>query len=370
GKKNKLGFLKVCEIERLERFLFFYFVLVLMYRIIQEGKAKIKIGVEEKISKKLPVFYNPVMKFNRDVSVLLLEAIENKDMQVGLPLSATGVRGIRFLKELSKSKIKVVKFNDHDKNAVKIIKQNLKLNKIKSKVEVYNQDANLFMLEHPGFDYIDIDPYGSPNIFLDSAIKRLSRNGILAVTATDTGCLAGTFVNACLRKYWAMPIRDEMMHETGLRILIRKVQLIGADHDKALKPIFSYFKDHYFRIFFRCEKGKKKVDEILKQHGMFNEAGPLWMGSLFDSKIASKIAKKSDENFLKIIEKESKISVLGFYDIHKICKRNKLKAPKTELLIKEIKKKGFKVSKTHFSSLSVKSDIKLAKLVKLIRRLK
>jgi tRNA (guanine26-N2/guanine27-N2)-dimethyltransferase len=339
-----------------------------MYKIIEEGKAKINVAVEEKISKKLPVFYNPVMKLNRDISVLLLEVIENKDMQIGLPLSATGIRGIRFLKELDKKKIKVVKFNDYDKNAVKIIKQNLKLNKIKNKVEIYNQDANLFMLEHPGFDYIDIDPYGSPNVFLDSSIKRLARNGILAVTATDTGCLAGTFVNACLRKYWAKPKRDEMMHETGLRILIRKVQLIGADHDKALMPIFSYYKDHYFKIFFRCVKGKKKVDEILKQYGMFNEAGPLWLGGLFDSKIASKIAKKSDEKFLKMIEKESQIPVIGFYNIPKLCKKHKLKMIKQDEIIKRIKKKGYKAAETHFAPNSLRSNIDEKSLIKILKK--
>jgi len=339
-----------------------------MYKIIQEGKAKIKIGIEEKISRKLPVFYNPIMKLNRDISILLLDSIENKNMSIGLPLSATGIRGIRFLKELPKSKIKMIRFNDVDKNSIKIIKQNLKLNKIKNKVKVFNQDANLFMLGPYGFDYIDIDPYGSPNIFLDSAIKRISREGILAVTATDTGCLAGSYVNACLRKYWAKPKKDERMHETGLRILIRKVQLIGADHDKALMPIFSYFKDHYFRIFFRCEKGKKKVDEIIKQHGMFNEAGPLWLGQLFDSKIASKIAKKSDDKFLKIIEKESKISVVGFYDIHKICKKYKLKVIKQEEIIKRIKKKNYSATETHFAPSSIRSNISEKELVKILKK--
>jgi len=308
------------------------------------------------------------MKLNRDISILLLSVIENKNMQIGLPLSATGIRGIRFLKELSKSKIKIVKFNDADKNSVKIIKQNLKLNKIKSKVEVNNKDANLFMLENPGFDYIDIDPYGSPNPFLDSAVKRLARNGILAVTATDTGCLAGTFVNACLRKYWAMPARDEIMHETGLRILIRKVQLIGADHDKALIPIFSYFKDHYFRVFFRCEKGKQKADEIIKQHGMLNKAGPLWLGNLFDTKIASKIAKKSDEKFLKIIEKESKIPVVGFYSIPHLCKKNNLKMIKQKEIINKIKKKGYEAAETHFASNSIRSDINEKELINILKK--
>ena len=70
-----------------------------------------------------------------------------------------------------------------------------------------------------------------------------------------------------------------MMHETGLRILIRKVQLIGMQYEKALFPIFSYLKDHYFRVFFRCIKGKKICDEIAEKHGMLNDAGPLWLCS-------------------------------------------------------------------------------------------
>jgi tRNA (guanine26-N2/guanine27-N2)-dimethyltransferase len=334
-----------------------------MYKTIIEGKAKIIVPKEEKISKELPVFYNPVMEFNRTVSILLLNVVENQKMQIADPLGGTGVRTIRFLKELPKSKLKEIWINDVNKEAVKIIKQNLRLNKVKAKV--FNEDANLFLLKSFGFDYIDIDPFGSPNIFLDSAIKRLGRDGILAVTATDTGCLAGSFPKACLRKYWAMPQRNETMHENGLRILIRKVQLLGADHNKALIPIYSYSKDHYFRAFFRCEKGKTKVDKIIKLHGIFNNAGPLWLGELWNKEIAKKISLQSKDKFLKIIAEESKIPVVGFYNIPKICKRYKLNMIKQEELIRRIKKEGYKVAETHFAPNSLRSNIELKKLIKL-----
>ena len=39
-------------------------------KIIQEGEALITIPTQTKISKKLPVFYNSVMKANRDISIL------------------------------------------------------------------------------------------------------------------------------------------------------------------------------------------------------------------------------------------------------------------------------------------------------------
>jgi tRNA(guanine-26,N2-N2) methyltransferase len=246
-----------------------------MQNFIEEGDSKINLKLDNKISKKLPVFYNPLMKLNRDISIYLLNAYSNlydlKNLRVCLPLAGSGIRGIRFLKELNETIIENIYVNDLSEEAFKSIKKNLKLNKLEKdqKIVISNKDANLFFLESDGFDYIDIDPFGSPNSFLDSAINRLSRKSILAVTATDTAPLCGTFIKTCRRKYWANPLHNELMHEIGLRILIRKVQLIASQYEKALTPILSYSKDHYMRIFFKCEKGKKKVDEIIKQHDTF-----------------------------------------------------------------------------------------------------
>jgi len=376
-------------------------------KIIQEGKAGIKVYIAEKISKEMPVFYNPVMKLNRDVAVLLLNSIEKKNMQIALPLAATGVRGIRFLLELKKAKIKTVSFNDNSIEAVKLIKSNLKLNKIKlnKKIKISRLDANLFILNSKGLDYIDIDPFGSPNFLLDSAIKRLTREGILAVTATDTGALCGTYKNACLRKYSGRPLKNEFCHDLGLRILIFKIQTIAAQYDKALMPIFSYSREHYFRVFFRCVKGKKKVDELIKDSGymlycnsclfrkttkdIFNQnkcpvcnlvleyAGKLWLGQLWDKKLAAKMnqeARKSNNKelikLMQIINNESKINSAGFYDVAKVVKHNKLKnVPKKDSLINKIKKAGFKVAETHIRPNSIRSNIELKKLIKLIKKI-
>jgi len=230
-----------------------------MYEIINEGKAIIKIKKSDKVSKEMDVFYNPVMQLNRDITILLLQQFP--PMNLCDPLAASGIRAIRFVKEL---KYKSIVVNDVSKRSVNSIKNNFKLNKINNftmiknsinnskikkniddkKIKIFNEDANLFLLNSKGFDYIDIDPFGTSNSYLDSAVKRISRNGILAVTNTDTAALAGTYPKACIRKYWSVPKRDYMMHETGLRILIRKIQLIGMQYDKALFPVFSYFKDH------------------------------------------------------------------------------------------------------------------------------
>ncbi len=362
-------------------------------KYINECKAKIYAESSGKVSKDMEVFYNPVMEFNRSVSVALLNSVDSKKMQIADPLCASGVRGIRFLKELPKSKIEKIFFNDNNKKAIKNLKGNLKLNKIKfnksknSKISVSNNDAVKFIINECGFDYIDIDPYGSPVKFLDAACSRLARGGILAVTATDTGALSGSFENACERKYWAKPLRNELMHEIGLRILIRRIQLAGSVYDKALTPVLSYSKEHYMRAFFLCEKGKEKVDEILKSHKMLEyekiQCGPLWLGQLSDSKLMKKVLvnyskiygkdvsendlRKGDLKFLKKLCDESSINQVGFYDLHSLGKRYKLAIPRKEELMKMLKKNKIKTSFTHFSENGIKAECSVEEFLKIMR---
>lgn len=366
-------------------------------QIVIENQAKIKIR-EGKLSQKLPVFYNPVMKFNRDVSVLVLNSMEKKDLQIADLLAGSGVRGIRFLKELKKNKIKKIYFNDNKKNFIKTINVNLKLNRIKltPKIKISNQEANLFLLKSEGFDYIDIDPFGSPNAFLNNAVMRLARGGILAVTATDTAALTGTYLGPCRRKYWAEPLRNELMHEMGLRILIRKVQLIGVQFDKALWPIFSYAKDHYYRVFFRNQKAKSGCDRIIKQHLYFHycsrclnrkvsflnqescscgnsflTAGPLWSGLLWDKTLVKEMKKQNyqrtigDKESIKLLEtifQESKKNFVGFYELHKIAKVYKTKIPQTKDFLKRIK-----ALPTHFSPTGFKTEKEIKEIISLIK---
>ncbi len=333
-------------------------------KTISEGKVKIHAFVGE-ISRKLPVFYNPDMETNRTITIDLLNSLEKAGMKIALPMAASGIRGVRMLKELYSDKIEKVFFNDMKQDAIEQVMNNLELNKLNmNKVSLSVMDANAFLLNNKFFDYIDIDPFGSPNPFLDSAIKRLKHKGILAVTATDTAPLCGTYPKACHRKYFAQPVRNHMMHETGLRILIRKVQLMAAQYDNALIPILSYYHLHYFRIFFVIKKNQKKmVDEIIKKHKYIvfdknefrisekpegNYAGPLWIGKLQDELILKKI--KTKNKLLKQLQQE--MDILGSYDIHMISKelKTEVKAKKKDLL------KKLNATSTHFNDHAIKTE--------------
>jgi len=202
-------------------------------------------------------------------------------------------------------------------------------------------------------------------------------------------------VRACQRKYWAIPLKNHLMHEFGLRILIRRVQLAAASNGKALTPIYSYSKLHYMRVFFICSNKISDVDNILKNHKTVSYcrdcfaisvtklercltckstkitiAGPMWTDSLYDPTLAALINKKASSNkFLKMISEESKINSLGFYDTHVFTEKLKLLAPKLEDVISELKKRKYKAARTHLSSNGIRTNASSLILKNLIKKL-
>jgi tRNA (guanine26-N2/guanine27-N2)-dimethyltransferase len=341
---------------------------------ITEGKATITVPINQTISKQLEVFYNPVMKINRELSISVINAWDKNDLCISDLFAASGIRSIRFLKELKKD-IKRIIINDYDEKAIENIKKNLKQNNLEENdmIIIRQEEADLLLLKENGMDYIDIDPFGSPVPFLDAAAKRLSRNSILAITATDTSSLAGTYPNVCRRMYNARPRKGQSQHEIGIRILIRKCQVVAAQYDKALTPIFSYFKDHYYRICFKCEKGKKKVDEVMKQHNTIqikrDTVGPLWVGKLWDTSFVDKMETNDEETtkFLNTIKAEMHIDQVLYHDLHEICSDLHVTVPKYAPLIHKIQDTGHKVARTHFTLDGIRSTISEEELKKLIK---
>lgn len=48
---------------------------------------------------------------------------------------------------------------------------------------------------------VDLDPYGSPSVFLDSAVQSVTDGGMLMCTATDLAVLCGGTAEVCYSKY-------------------------------------------------------------------------------------------------------------------------------------------------------------------------
>lgn len=219
------------------------------------------------------------------------------------------------------------------------------------------------------------------------------RNGVIAVTATDTSALCGTYPAACLRKYGAKPLYNYLMNETGLRILIKKVQEVAAQYDIGLTPIFSHTTRHYMRAYLRAEYGADKTDNVLKQIGFYKGAGPMWLGKLCDANLVERMQKLAvngkfisearaehssagprktggfapeTKNLLYKIAQEAKIPAVGFFDLAEFHLKQ---VPSISKVIEKLQAAGFAAARTHFSSTGIKTDATEKEFSKLLRTL-
>lgn len=101
------------------------------------------------------------------------------------------------------------------------------------------------------FDAIDLDPYGCPSIFLDSAVQAIKDGGLLLVTATDMAVLAGNSPESCYVKYGAVSLRIKSCHEMALRILLQCIEAHANRYGRYIEPLLSISADFYIRVFVR-----------------------------------------------------------------------------------------------------------------------
>lgn len=150
-------------------------------------------------------------------------------------LSATGLRSIRYAKELPH--IKYVIANDLSPTAVAAMNRNITINDlvdttegvgdpsqppiiIPGKVRINEGDACSLMYNHREeknrVDVVDLDPYGTAAPFIDAAVQCVKDEGLLCVTCTDLSVLATTnYPEKCFSNYGGVPVKAEYCHEAA-----------------------------------------------------------------------------------------------------------------------------------------------------------
>ena len=357
-------------------------------KTIEEGTTKIEFPEYEKVSSDAPVFYNPHMELNRDISILALQTYQKehgKEINICDLFGGSGIRGIRYKNEING--VGDVSINDISELANEFEKHNVELNNLDN-ISIHNNDASIFLRLNRGkFDVIDIDPFGTPSPFLDSAGYCARRESLLCVTATDTSALCGTYKEPCIRKYNSKPYKSEYCHETGIRILVGFCALTLSKYAKCIEVLLSHSTEHYMRLYLKVKKGSKKSDKSLTNIGyishckecMYREcnkglataipafcpecgeklihAGPLWLGKIQNKEFISDMIDESENKKLNsekqllkllnacLIESESPAT---FYDVHSICRYLKISAPKLDLIFEKIIKNGYEAEKNTF----------------------
>jgi len=405
--------------------------------VVQEGSTKIYIHKNDKDaipSKEMGVFYNKRMEINRDLTCLGIEAyncLYSPDQIIFVDcMAASGITALRVLQECSN--VSHVYINDINPEAVELIHRNLALNEITASVSspeitVTQKDANFLLQEILQETYSDedasdalktrpniisIDPFGTPNIYVDSAFKTVATpSGLVCITATDTAVLFGVRKNVCQRKYMAKPLKNEYTKETGTRILLHFISRIANVNNIGIVPLLSLYSHHFIRIFALTYKGKKKIARASKNYGYlihckscghrfslpsdirklpkvcplcdttgsFEFAGPLWIAELHKPAFVAKLQalneqqnlkkKKRINKLLDCIAEESGMPIT-YYNIHNLCEEiHASQVPRMESIIAQIRQQGFKASRTHFDFTSLKTTMDIVTLKKTLRKL-
>jgi len=389
--------------------------------VVREGKARVVVPkleayVEEAweyAPSRAPVFYNPAMELNRDVAVLALQTYQRtvgKEISVCEPLTGCGVRGVRFAIEVEG--IRKVVVNDIDPKAAKLAKLNAERNKLAERVSVMNEDANLLLSRYAAprkrFNFIDVDPFGSPAPYLDSAVRALRDGGLLALTATDMAPLCGVHPKACVRKYGGKPLRTEYCHELAVRLLAGCLTMTAAKHDIEVEVMLSHSTDHYIRVYAVVQHGAKQADSSVRKMGYvlhcftcfhrevsrgiflpwkrectecgskLNFAGPLWLGKIFDKEFCvlmeGEVAgrnlgqEKRIRRLLSLAKNEAEAPIT-YYAMDKICDKLNLRIPPLIKTMDELRGAGFQAVPTHFNSRGIRTDASAKTVKEIITRL-
>lgn len=349
---------------------------------------------EDEPDKDSDVFYNRRMEMNRDLSFLAGKVFSDKIKPEKFvscdPLAATGIRGFRYTEFSDK-----VKINDSNPSAVENIEKAAEINQIDS--EIFNKDANVLMSDNwQNFHFLDLDPFGSFVPYLDSAARSLNYQSFLGVTATDKAVPAGTYRKTCLRRYSSKPIKESFMHETGIRIYIKKICEILSQYDKAFDPKVCFTDRHYTRIMGRVTESKQRCNNNLENIGELSfcpecrwrklegtdkcdncgssvrNTGPMWTGKIQDQRFTGKMLEEipaeweDSTDMLEMLDSEAEL-VTPYYDIHELCSNMGISAPRRDDVLQRIENKGYPVSRTHFSPNGFRTDAPIDQIKDIIR---
>ncbi|MFW9961659.1 MAG: hypothetical protein ACFFDV_11610 [Candidatus Thorarchaeota archaeon] len=375
-------------------------------------------GNKKQVTASLPVFYNARMRLNRDISVLFLSAYlkDNKIETMCEPLTGSGVRTLRYLKECPGNF--TAKLFDVNPNAIDISRKNIKLLNLEKRAQVIKGDAKLLLLtesREKRFDYVDVDPFGTPAPYLNAAIQSLNPDGgLLALTATDMPVLCGAYQKVALRRYGGFSVRAPFVHEVAVRLLEGFAYRVAGLNDCSITPLSVLSTDHFVRIWIKVDADRKKANRQTEnlgkirfcegcmqtqtvpvvlnydgndfEHALPNckghirMAGPLWIGDLFkikQLKDAQEIFNQDDASYYhgrvsrildEMIEENALIDI-PFIDLHALCDLHNLTPPKNSEIAEYLNNVGYRAVRTHFRPTAIRTNAPIVEVVSAIRNL-
>jgi len=359
-----------------------------------EGSTRLivpKVSLERPEPPTTPAFFNPAASTNRDISVALTEASTGTTFCDSL--AGVGSRGIRIAHEVKRRmNVTLVDFNT---SSLRLARKSALLNNVGRKCKVVEAETNSFLYSrfrrNEKFDFVDVDPFGTPAPFLQAGLTAVADGGMLSFTATDTAVLCGVYPRVSLRRYGASTMNNHFHHETAVRVLVGWCQRVAGAIDMGIAPVAAHVTKHYVRVFVRADVGATKADAAMKNEGFVMEcatcghtwvdseatnacklcgkrtrrAGPMWVGKIVDEALVTKASKVAESRGLRTAAK-TLTSLIGIdslppysYSLEKICSSLKVASVSPDRVSENLRSNGFHCMGQPFEKTGLKSDCAL-----------
>jgi tRNA (guanine26-N2/guanine27-N2)-dimethyltransferase len=362
-------------------------------RIVREGLVDILVPDVERrpgpgTRSALP-FYNPGMIPARDLTALLAGRLIPKGGRALDGLAAAGALGLRIAAE-SGAEPHVV-LNDKNPRAAALIRANVERNGIRT-AEVLLGDLNAHLADDSPYDLVEIDPFGSPVPFLDSALRSSRRGSALGVTATDTAVLCGAKPEAARRRYLADVRHTDAYAEVGTRVLLGYLARAAGRFDRAIEPVFAYAAEHFVHAHVRLSEGAARADRSLAQLGAVRfdpatgghdrvsegpvkgDIGPLWLGPLADPAILASLRPSPATGFAasRILERMREEATLPafYYENNETARRAGVDPPSLPAVLDALRARGARAAPTLFRANAFKTDAPASEVLATVRELR
>ncbi|KAL1132026.1 hypothetical protein AAG570_011636, partial [Ranatra chinensis] len=271
-----------------------------------------------------------------------------------------------------------------------------------------------------------LDCNSDASSFLDAAFRNIARNSLLVLTTKDDPSLQASNPEVALRHYGGHIIRTCYSKELGIRLVLAAMARSAAKWNKAIIVVCCATFKSSFTIAVRVQKGPQHANSCLQNirmlshcltceerkfhpvdtgfpvgkvrnvtnilateclHGkhVVKHLGPLWAGDIFDADFIENTIKNSitddltTESLLKSIFEEARCPSKVAGESHGKRKKMDINTPpfyfnlhkhhpkvpyqkNINKVIEELKKLGYRASRTHFDRLAVRTDAPLEKL--------
>ncbi|PSN19511.1 tRNA (guanine-N1)-methyltransferase [filamentous cyanobacterium CCP5] len=346
-------------------------------------------------------FYRPQSRRGRDLGVLAatLYRRDHGQLRVLDAMSGCGVRPLRYQLEANADWVWA---NEGNPELGSLLSANLAALRPDA-YAITHQDANQVFFscyqQRDYYDLVDVDNFGGPAPYANSALWATRLGGLVYLTSTDGRATSGRDPNRSLQTYGAYARSHPAIHEQGLRLLLGHGIQQAAARGLGAEPIFAYFNGEVHRVMLRLTPGGWQSDRYgflgyCHGCGQFHTvgwrqlgqvscrcgcghppvlSGPMWLGPLHDHKVIGAMAALAQdwgwpetEKLLRVMAAETPLPPY-YYLLGDIGRRGRMDIPPRQRLIAALHRHGFQASPTHLSHQAIKTTAPLADCIAIAR---